>query len=268
VKHILRQCTPPLLWKLASSVRRGAPADSPPRVRPERYVEVSDVDPMLLQYLSGQALLPIATAKLRYSGGLAYTYEQHHFMQYYLEGPKALTRFYQRHQPVDLLERHFLQASQSAGLPRDGYPWIWPGGPRRNVARGEEGLGLEHGRQQYGPATPEKIALEARRLDQIHRSIRDNGYLSRLSGYPRGYFLVDGLGDWVFHVKGGQHRVAAMAHLAYPHIPASFHPDHPRVVCAADVDRWPMVRSGQVTRDEALLIFKAYFRPVHSRIWS
>jgi hypothetical protein len=267
VKAILRELTPPLIWKLASSASRSSSPNSRKRPRrPTREVVVIDIEPTLLRYSVGAIVMPIPSHRLRYSGGLSFSYEQHHFLQYYAYGRDALKRYYDCHQPRDLFQEHFLSSPPIANIPNQRYPWIWSAGDVQMSFRGEEGLGPEHGRQQYGPVTPAKIDLEARRLDQVCLSIRDKGYEPTVAGYPRGYLLVESDGQWVFLVKGGQHRVAAMVHLGYQSINVCFHRNHPRVIAATEVHNWPLVRLGELTADEALMIFRTYFRPINTRL--
>lgn len=195
--------------------------------------------------------------ELRYSGGMAFSYEQHHFMKFLASGRTALQEYYSRHQPKDVFEQHFLTSLDSSLCPMT-YPWhSW-----HNVYMGESGLCANHGRQHYGPCSDEKIALESFRLDRLLHSIQQNGYDPQMSGHIRGYLLLDQSRDdgYRFVVCGGQHRAAVLAHLGYSDIPVTFQPDWPRIICVEHVSDWPLVHSGRISQVDAERIFSAYFR--------
>ncbi len=195
---------------------------------------------------------------VRYPDGRCYTHEEHHFLQYYRNGLPALRDFYQRHQPTNVLEHHFLAVPE--GSPRPALGWPWFDSSRPIEARGEAGLGPEHGNQAYGPVSEQKLRLEARRLHAVLASIERHGFQPERGGYAQGFFMLRSAGDWVFVVLTGFHRTAAMAHLGFTCIEARFEPGVPRFVEENDVTMWPMVRSGQMTAREALLVYAQYFR--------
>ncbi|MEX0779921.1 MAG: hypothetical protein WD037_09305 [Balneolales bacterium] len=205
--------------------------------------------------------------KLRYYGGLSYTYEQHHFLQYYQCGPSYLFRFYQKHQPKNIFEKHYLKApTNRTNLPDGssfnnpwvyGVPWLFT---HDGNSTGDKGLGPEHGAQSFGPISKQKYKMEIIRLDQILKSIKTKGFIpeSGSDGYPRGYFLMNSNDDWVFFLGAGLHRVAAMAHLGYDLIPVQFKQNFPRLIKQADSSVWPMVKQGVLSKDEAEKIFMQY----------
>jgi hypothetical protein len=94
----------------------------------------------------------------RYSGGW------HPFVAALRDGPEVLDGFYRRVRPKNFAE--YYRIDGGADLPPWALPWIGFRPPKA-----EHGLGLEHGISYYGPASPEKVALEnARLLDIAERS--------------------------------------------------------------------------------------------------
>ena len=208
-------------------------------------------------YGRGSVPFSVNIDELRYGGGMAFSYEQHHFVRYLASGQFALQDYYLRHQPKDIFAQHFLE-SQGLGPCPMNYPWFsW-----KRVYKGEAGLGASHGRQQYGPVSADKVALEAARLDSLLQSIHKNGYTPLMSGHTREYLLQDRSREdgYRFVVCGGQHRAAVLAHMGYVTVPVIFQPDWPRIIRLEDVSEWPLVRSGLFTEEEAVRIFSAYFR--------
>lgn len=195
-----------------------------------------------------------------YFGGMGYNTRQHHFIRYYEFGFNELKSYYYNHKPRGLLEQHFLEGDngtiQNASLNIPDLPWFEKVNRKFNA---EYGLGPEYGVQYYGPAKLEKISLEAKRLDYCLKSISNNGYLPEKGGYPRGYFLKKD-NNYKFHVVSGQHRIAALAYLGYDSIHLSFMPNYPRVIDISDCDSWPQVRNNQIKKEDAIKIFKSYWR--------
>lgn len=198
---------------------------------------------------------PFEVGSLVYYGGMNYSIHQHHFLRYYKYGKEALEDFYKQHRPKSVFEEHFLKERNSR---KAGLPWFLNDNAKYI---GEHGLDEAHGKQQFGPVSDKKIALEARRLDDVLISIQQHGYQPRIAGgYPRGY-LIKKNQNYRFVVVGGQHRVAAMVHLGYKNIHVAFQPGWPRLINEIDCIDWPLVRNGIMSRENALEIFDAYWRP-------
>lgn len=208
-------------------------------------------------FLPGRALFEVPVNRMRYSGGLHYTGDQHHFVRYLSQGKAALEQYYARHQPTDILEKHFLHSDRRERLPLKGLPW-WvhgSGGFDRQITT-EKGLSADHGHQHYGPVSPTKIALEASHLDRLLESFERHG-VKEVQDPPRGHFLVDDNGDWAFYVKDGQHRIAVMAHLGIETAKvAATHAN--KVIFASTARYWPMVTQDILSEAEALAVFRAY----------
>lgn len=254
VKSLLRNWAPPAIVRTAKRLRAAIRGSNHPGHTKQQIEILTDVE--LALYQRSRQPFYVPALKLRYSGGRAFSMAQHHFIKYYRGGRAALERFYTDHQPVNIAEEHFVCGqSTSAGL--DTLPWA-PAPPE--PFRGEPPLDHTHGRQQHGPVSQKKIDLEVSRLDNVRKSIERRGFVAELGGYPRGYFLENDAGDKSFIVVGGQHRVAAMIDLGFDPVPVIFQPDWPRMIRRTDAEKWPMVKKGVCTLDEALKIFDCYFR--------
>jgi hypothetical protein len=258
--RILKEIVPPVLWRAIGGLWRAsgrAPrsADGAQRTLP---LGVPSWGPKGLNYVTGAPVIVVPLDRIRYADGRRYAVEEHHFLQYYEAGLPALRRFYERHQPANVFEAHFLPTPAGTSPPETDVPWLTRFEARE--LRGDGGLGPEHGDQAYGPVSERKLRLEAARLDAVLTSIREHGFRSDRGGHPSGYFMIRCSGGWVFALREGFHRVAAMAHLGYGSIEVVFTPGVPRVVEEADVADWPLVRAGVVDANDALALFSQYFR--------
>ena len=253
IRRTLRDLTPPVIWRLVGGHSRPAStvAGTP--------IQMPDSGPRALNYLIGEPVFAVPMDRVRYPDGRRYTIGEHHFMQYYAEGLAALQDYYANHVPRSIFETYFLETPVGDVPSPNNTPWL--DYARERVHRGEGGLGPEHGLQNFGPVSDEKVRFEARRLDAIHASIAQNGFRPALGGYVQGYFMIAASGDWVFTVRGGFHRTAAMAYLGFETLPAQFFPRLPRLVEEADVASWPLVADGRLSEAGARAIFGQFFRP-------
>jgi hypothetical protein len=129
---------------------------------------------------------------------------------------------------------------------------------------GEGSLTEFHGHQAYGPVSPKKVSLEAKRLRKILESINRNGYVPELfNGYPRGSLLINDINSTVTQrllIAGGQHRVATLKYLGYSEIFITFDFGSPRAIRLSEIEIWPGVASGIFSKELAFNIFNSYFR--------
>lgn len=266
IKKIIFRVAPPLLMDFIIYIYKVYKKDE----NNARYVEVNkadNVDFKQIFYSTSAPVFNIPLDKIRHHGGQAYSYSQHHFMQYYKDGITALSNYYSNHTPNTIYEKHFIfdTNSKQTDLP-------WSDDCKKNIAV-EHGMGEGHGHSAFGPVSNSKLKLEANRLDTCLNSIKHNGYLIKnrftreYNGFPRGYFLVSNTGEWIFRVVGAKHRVAALAHLGWKNIPVCCELSFPRCIFESDISNWPGVSSGEYKESEAKLIFDSYFRGTNLKLW-
>jgi len=176
IKFLLKEIFPPFLIRLLIRVRSGLMRPEIDALNNISILESADV--ALFERRDKPFLFLIEN--IRYHGGQAYNELQHHFLRYYAGGMYELERFYDKHQPSNVYEKHFInqpptQCSEHENLDsRKGIlisdvPWA----PLNAFkSSGEHGLDHSHGVQQYGPVSTEKITLEANRLDAVLDSIK------------------------------------------------------------------------------------------------
>ncbi|MEX2640884.1 MAG: hypothetical protein WD266_09355 [Balneolales bacterium] len=266
--RVIREITPPIILKTFHNFSWQVSDHNDDLLNMDQAtIDIQSVQPSTLACFIGQPVFLLPVNSLRYWGGIPYNYTAHHFMQYYKDGLPALIRYYETHHPENLFEEHFLPtpvrlesiANEQLGSWLSNVPWLYKEIPE--VQNGEKGLSTKDGNQAYGPVSDQKITLEAKRLDSILYSIQINGFKPlEFDGYPRGYFLMDDEDSWVFLIREGFHRIAALAHLGYTQIPVRFKPLYPRVIRQTDSGEWPMVKLGYLQEDEALDIFMQYVR--------
>jgi hypothetical protein len=187
-------------------------------------------------------------------GAFAYSGGWHPFLAALSDGPEALADFYRTFVPRDFAEMYFLDVPCAA--PPWELPWI--GRRERLPPPGEAGLSARHGVSFFGPATAQKIQTEQDRLSSLASSIKDRGYLPSAKGGIAGHFMRRG-DEYRFFVRSGKHRTAVLASLGYRTIPVGFRKNWPRLVDRDDSADWPLVRSGDVSREAAVRAFDRYF---------
>lgn len=111
--------------------------------------------------------------------------------------------------------------------------------------------------QFFGPATAGLAEIEFGRLNGIAASLERSGYRPDLHGHVRGHVLRDASGA-CFVVMGGKHRTAVLVHGGAEVVPVAFHPRYPRLVDVGQVDFWPRVEDGTMSRAVALAIAEAH----------
>lgn len=167
-------------------------------------------------------------------------------------------------------------AAEFLGLPNDAtetlgrmeaieadLPWAGTSGPHvraqrarfmeRDSAAFGQSMGLEYGWSFVGPVSAEKGGLEIDRTVAIVDAIAREGYQAAVpADHGWGYLLRDG-SDYTCLIWGGQHRVSALAALGYDNMPLLLCPQ--RIAERRHAGRWPAVRAGLVTKDQALQVF-------------
>jgi hypothetical protein len=257
---ILRDITPPFIWELFDKPERNALA--PGIVQRKNYknrIKAENMSSIRASYFVGHPVMEIPAEKLRYYTGISYMHPEHHMNRFYEEGQSALVDFYSKHHPTDMFGRYFLKAPEGTSIPLKCTPWYYHIDPDQyHYVQGELGLDAEHGVQQYGPVSATKIQLEAERLTRVYDSFVKQGFVPDY-GLPTGYILQNLQDEWVFVIMGGQHRSCTMIKLGYEAVPVQFMINCKRIVYERDVEHWPMVANGEISKDHALEVFRAFF---------
>ena len=235
-------------------------------------------DPCDAIYQHGDVAFEVPLAKCRYPFHFSYDpLGWHPFVQtlrQYQENPKlryhdsVLHDFYSKHQPKSLLEAFFgtptaatADLSSLAELAIPQYEPFFPWDPKKPTAKGEKGLDSAHGHQGFGPVTDDKGELELLRLTQTYDSIEANGYQPSHGhdGDIRGYLLKTD-GDYRFIIRQGLHRAAVLSAMNYTHIRVCFFDPYPRAIFKGELENWPQVKRGVMTREAAECIFTMFFK--------
>lgn len=179
----------------------------------------------------------------------------------------VLARYYERFQPrnqvefffpADVAARHEGSRLASLTLDEARLPML-PWHADVMYGKGEHGLGPEHGHQSYGPVSEQKGMLEFNRVRDTFMSIRDHGYRPELaSGEILGVFVLRG-DEYRFLVRGGHHRLSAMAALGHPTARVTFDRSMTRSLNLEALDLWPQVRAGVYDRELAALFVEQLF---------
>ena len=252
LKKLLFYLLPPIIMDIIVKIYRGLFSQSPKQL--EEPVTSCDVDFIQVKYSTQGFVINIPSEKIRYFGGIAFSQAQHHFIQFYHEGIRALEIFYQSHKPKNIFQKHYINKEFKNS---ETLPWLFES---IDLDKSEYGLSITlHGHQAFGPASNAKVSLESKRLTKTLKSIKKVGY-DISHGLPRGYFLIDTNGSWVFHVVGGKHRMAALIYLGWKNIPCQLEPSFPRTVYLERIDEWPGVRNKDFSEEDAREIFYSYFR--------
>jgi mRNA-degrading endonuclease HigB of HigAB toxin-antitoxin module len=111
-----------------------------------------------------------------------------------------------------------------------------------------------------GPRNKDQIMKEITRLTQIYQSISRSGYKPDIydDGYIRGNFVSNG-NNWIFHVTGGNHRLATIAELDYKWLTVRLQPGRPKNINLNNLKCLPAIRSGAILESEASALYEPYF---------
>jgi hypothetical protein len=207
----------------------------------------------------GQTRFLMPPSSLCMHGGFRYGGGWHPFVETLRNGPDVLRDFYRRFRPRNLADMYFLSPISETGYNKP--PWILPWVDPANLPGpiGEHGLSIEHGVSYYGPATLEKINLEHARLTRTSKAIQQNGYQPLKYGDVTGWFMACD-DQVIFFIRGGKHRAAALAFTdENTPIPVRLRSDVDSWISLADLDHWPLVRSGEISAVLAEKVFRRYF---------
>lgn len=185
-----------------------------------------------------------------------------------------LEQFYAGCQPRTAAEALGLSADEAPGLaalPAPAFTMPWRNeSPEAMLRRRSEWLrqeaaalgltlSLEDGYNHFGPVTATKGRLEMERLRRVEISVRRSGFQRHdgREGDVTGVLLMQRDGFWCVEIRAGQHRTAVAAALGLTSIPVRFLGPP---VKREDVDYWPQVVAGRITRDGAWRVFDRVMR--------
>jgi hypothetical protein len=118
-------------------------------------------------------------------------------------------------------------------------------------------LSSDEGFTHFGPSSRRKGQLELTRLKRVHESMSHRGYVRSDKSDITCWLLTDAHGAWCAMVRGGQHRIAVAAALGYSSVPCRI---QSRPVKREEVDYWPQVVAGRISRTGALAVFDRVMR--------
>jgi hypothetical protein len=233
--------------------------------------------------LKPNVLVEVPTAQCRNVFGFTFS-EKHPFVATLRSGPPAeycgsvLEAYHDAFQPrtaPEVLGLSPFEAPGFVGLPASACVMPWESGdPSQAAARLDHfmrqdarqyglDLSLADGRAGHGPVSQVKGELEVTRLRAVWDSMSRHGYLrcdlSRdgSAGDVTGTLLTNAQGGWCVIVANGHHRTAVAAALGISPIPIRFG----RVpVKREEVEYWPQVVAGRITRAGALALFDRIMR--------
>ena len=119
-------------------------------------------------------------------------------------------------------------------------------------------LDLEQGWHNFGPSDDSKIEMECSRTHKLLVSVTSQGYWVDFSKpLVQGLVLVNQEKEWRFFIDGGNHRVAVLAALDFPTVPAIVRPD--AIYWRSDAHQWPGVIAGDMDEADAINLFDRIF---------
>jgi len=260
IRQISNEIIPPVMKKSVSTLWRRIKGDAGSLRPDERFpkaIAAPKGNPKSLGYVVGDPIVTVPVERVRYPDGRGYTPDEHHFLKYYEAGLDSLRSFYDSHQPQNVFEFFGIEASETVNV--EGYDPPWFDHTASVGKSGEKGLTPDDGNQAFGPVSERKLRLEAARLDHVLSSIQTQGFRPEIGGHVRGYFMHRTNGEWVFVVREGFHRTAALVQLGFDEIDVRFVRGYPRFVEETDSAEWPLVKNALVTERAALAMFSRFF---------
>tara|TARA_B100000787_G_scaffold83327_1_gene61340 strand:+ start:2929 stop:3714 length:786 start_codon:yes stop_codon:yes gene_type:complete len=235
-----------------------------PSLKKKNIIKLSENENINFIKYNKESIFEIHNTQLRYFGGLGFNKISHPFLKFLLGNKEDMTDFYNTHEPKNIFECHKLDIDKTYSEqkflndPEGSLPWLHYNDQCSDNIEGN--LKAIDGRQQFGPISDKKLNFEIDRLNKVVVSIRDKGFTpEKYEGYPRGYFMQNNDGKWVFYIVGGSHRVAALISLNYEYVPVILQPKYPNIVLENDINNWPKIKDNKITNSNALKIFLSYF---------
>lgn len=170
-----------------------------------------------------------------------------------------LQRFYATFQPTTVAEAHHLEDAgplETLSVLSLFEPWSRPRPPYDDPFSPQ----TPSGTPVFGPLTDEAGEVEWQRLRRSVVSVRDYGYQPRLFAQGRiNVTVLRSRGEERYLVMHGLHRTAVLSAMGLERIEVGIDHRNPWVIDENQVDRWPYVRSGFVTKDLAVRNLRRYF---------
>ena len=104
IKFLLKEIFPPFLIRLLARVRSALIRSEIGQLN--KLSILGSADEALFE--RGDKPFLFLIENVRYHGGQAYNEVQHHFLRYYAAGMGELEKFYDKHQPSNVYEKHFI----------------------------------------------------------------------------------------------------------------------------------------------------------------
>ena len=235
------------------------------RDEPQNIVEIEITDPAkqipdLIHWASkGEDLrVVLPSSLLRITGAFGFHGGWNPMLLPLQDDIETFRDFFKLFQPRDLSEMYFLgKQFDPVSLGPWGIPWLFRCSPQPSLEEVE--LSAQYRISKFfGPFTSGKIDNEITRLQSVVRSIRKQGYQPDKYSDIEGHFMhLDG--EYRFFICGGKHRAATLAFLGFESTPVRMRPLWPRVIDGDRAGDWPLVRSGQMSKDFALAVMRRYF---------
>ena len=209
-------------------------------------------------------ILWVSTDKLRSWTAEAFTPEQHPCVRYFLEGKASLEAFYKLYHPKNSLERVFIfGCREDAGA----IPEIRPSG--LSELTGFHRLFPWSSREVKSHWVGGGVGMEVTSLEWARKSLVKNGiWFGQYESNPSYWLFVNDETeeeeDFRVLLLDGNHRAAFLAHQQWPLIPMA--QSDRAEVRISDLESWPGVMDGSFTKEEARVLFTAFFRPVQEEL--
>lgn len=165
-----------------------------------------------------------------------------------------LRQYHNSFQPHDTNEALGLQLA--AQIPLFVYPWgVFGSGAISTNKKAKTS-------RFCGPSDESFITKEIQALDRLLNNVSKEGYNPTKfpHSYIQGVWLTSANGERRFVVLQGNHRMAILAHLGYKKVTVRTDLFAVKEIREDQVCDWPLVKTGEIHRSEALKVFKAFFK--------